>query len=346
MVHPGLKRLDTHAIPADTNEIRLFCVSRNEALRLPYFLEHYRKLGVGRFFIISNASSDETEAFLLKQPDCCVFHTDESYAKARAGLKWRNSLLDEFGVGHWIILADADELLVYPHCEQKKLHQLCKWMEKSNYQGFYALLLDIYSEKPLNKITYRQGENFLSACNLFDRDYHFVRRMGVPFFQSPFPVIEPIGGPRYRLCFPRQNTKYLWPRIKVKISRRFLKYANRLNLFKNMKSENPAPQAFKIPLVKWERGYAYITSHRLNPVRLAPVTGALLHFKYFQDFAARVEDAISRKSHYDDSSEYKKYAELIKNNPEFTMTYPGSAVYRDSNDLVRHKLVKTDAGWG
>ena len=106
-----------------------------------------------------------------------------------------------------------------------------------------------------------------------------------------------------------------------------------------------APQAFKVPLVKWKRGFAFVTSHRLNPVRLAPVTGALLHFKYFQDFSARVQDAVERNAHFDDSAEYKLYGELLSRNPALSMVYEGSVEYRTSADLVRLHLINSDPGW-
>jgi hypothetical protein len=76
MLPPDLKRLDTHGIPEDKSEIRLFRVVRNESLRMPF----YRRMGVMRFF-------------LLAQPDCCVFHTIGSFAAARAGLDWLNPLM-------------------------------------------------------------------------------------------------------------------------------------------------------------------------------------------------------------------------------------------------------------
>ena len=112
MLPPDLKRLDTHGIPEDKSEIRLFGVVRNESLRMPYFLDYYRRMGVMRFFIVDNDSQDGTTEFLLAQPDCCVFHTKGSYAATRFGLGWINPVMSHYGDGHWIILADADEILV------------------------------------------------------------------------------------------------------------------------------------------------------------------------------------------------------------------------------------------
>jgi hypothetical protein len=100
-----------------------------------------------------------------------------------------------------------------------------------------------------------------------------------------------------------------------------------------------------VPLVRWRRGYAFINSHRLNCIRLAPITGALLHFKYLQDFSGRVQEAIASGMHYDGSAEYKQYAKLLRRDPEMSMVYSGSEIYRSSNDLVRLKLIKTDPEW-
>jgi Glycosyl transferase family 2 len=329
----------------DNSEIRLFGVVRNENLRLPYFLDYYRRMGVIRFFIVDNDSQDGTTKFLREQRDCCVFHTAGSYAATRFGLDWLNPLINQYGDGHWIVLADADEIFVYPHCEHANLTELCAWLDCRGYQGVFALLLDMYSNRSLHVVNYRRGEDFLTACNHFDRDYHFVPRLGIPFLNPAFPPIEPIGGPRLRLCFPGQNTPKLWPRLRVKLGRRLSRMASRFDLVKKVGGENIAPQAFKIPIVKWKRGYAFATGHRLNPVRLAPVTGALLHFKYFQDFSARVQDAVERNCHFDDSSEYKRYGELLSRDSALSMVYEGSTEYRNSADLVRAGLVNSAPEW-
>jgi Glycosyl transferase family 2 len=60
-----LKRLDKHRISEDKNEIRLFGIVRNENLRLPYFLDYHRSIGVARFFIVDNDSGDGTAVFSI-----------------------------------------------------------------------------------------------------------------------------------------------------------------------------------------------------------------------------------------------------------------------------------------
>jgi hypothetical protein len=346
MLPSEITRLDSHLIPEDRSEIRLFGVMKDESLRLPYFLEYYRQVGVRRFFIVDNESHDGTTEYLLGQPDCCVFHTMGSYARSRAGLTWLNPLMDQYGDKHWVVLADADELLVYPSVESKTLPRFCEWLDQKGYQGVFTLLLDMYSDRPLQQIHYARGDDFLKACSWFDQDYYFVRRLAVPLMSPPCPAIEPIGGPRLRLCFPTQNTPSLWPRLRVKVKRRVLRPFERFGLSAATgRAEGVATQAFKIPLVKWQRGYAFVTSHRLNRIRLSPVTGALLHFKYFQDFNARVAKAISSSMHFDGSAEYRRYGELLRKDPSLSMIYAGSAQYRSADDLVRRCLIRSDRDW-
>ena len=57
----------TDQITADS--ILAFSTVRNEIVRLPHFLAHYRKLGVNHFLFVDNDSDDGTTAFLAEQPD-------------------------------------------------------------------------------------------------------------------------------------------------------------------------------------------------------------------------------------------------------------------------------------
>ncbi|WP_439364450.1 glycosyltransferase family 2 protein [Bradyrhizobium sp. DASA03005] len=341
-LHPELVRQDRRDIPDDRSEIRLFAVLRDEMLRLPYFLNYYRQLGVSRFFVIDNESNDGSGQFLLDQSDCHVFFTEGSYGKSRAGVNWLNSLLDAYGTSHWILLADADELFVFPGCENVELPKFCKWLEQLGYEAVYALLLDMYSSLPIREVNYRQGEDFRATCPYHDSSYVVVRRYGLP---SAFPPFEHIGGPRLRLCFEDQNTPAIWPRLKPKLARRALAIAHKAGFFRQKRAQVVATQAYKVPLVKWRSGNAFVNSHRLNAVRLSPVTGALLHFKYFQDFGKRIEDAVAHGEHYGGSIEYRRYGELLAANPNLSLLGTESVRYTSSRELVDSGLIRTDSRW-
>jgi hypothetical protein len=72
-------------ITLSNDEIVVAGCVRNEALRLPYFLDYYRKLGVTRFLLVDNDSTDGTREYLQLQPDVEYFHTTTSYRGSAAG---------------------------------------------------------------------------------------------------------------------------------------------------------------------------------------------------------------------------------------------------------------------
>ena len=70
----------------------LFSTVRNEALRLPWFLKHYRDLGVVHFLFVDNGSTDGTGDYLGGHPDVSVWRTEASYKASRFGVDWMNAL--------------------------------------------------------------------------------------------------------------------------------------------------------------------------------------------------------------------------------------------------------------
>ena len=87
-----------------------------------------------------------------------------------------------------------------------------------------------------------------------------------------------------------------------------------------------APAMNKIPLVKWDRRFAYISStHALLPRGLNSVyeewggekaSGALLHAKFLNTFAAKAQEELERGQHYSGSVEYKAYAAAMETHPD------------------------------
>jgi len=94
-----MKRIDSRPIPDNKEEIRSFLIVRNEALRLPSTLRHHRSLGVHRFFVLDNGSTDGTLDYVLAQPDVHVFSTTERYSQSHCGIVWTNELLNSGSSG-------------------------------------------------------------------------------------------------------------------------------------------------------------------------------------------------------------------------------------------------------
>jgi hypothetical protein len=158
----------------------LFSAIRNEVARLPGFVKHYRELGVARFVVVDNDSSDGTREWLLDQPDVELYHTAASYAAANGGTLWIDGLISELTENAWVVFADADELLVYDRCDQYSLPALAERLQALGERNLLAPLLDLYPDSK------HPGEL------LFDAAPEPSRKTGRGLFVE--------GGPRYRMA--------------------------------------------------------------------------------------------------------------------------------------------------
>jgi hypothetical protein len=287
------KRRELRSVIDRTGQIRpgdilLFSTQRNEQIRLPFFLKYYRDMGVNHFLIVDNDSSDNSIDYLVDQPDVSVWHTKSSYKRSRFGVDWLNWLQRKYGHGHWTLVVDPDEFLVYPFCDTRPLRALTDWLDASSIKSFSAMLLDMYPKGRIDENPYRAGQDPLEIASWFDAGNYTISR------NPRFGNLWIQGGPRARVFFPEMPNK--------------------------------APALNKIPLVKWDRRYAYVSStHMLLPRGLNLVydewggekaSGVLLHTKFLDTFTVKAAEELTRKQHYAASVEYKAYAATLQDNPD------------------------------
>ncbi len=276
----------THLIAR--NDIIVFSTFRNEDIRLPFFLKYYRDLGVNHFVMVDNDSTDGGRDYLAEQPDVSLWTTKASYKRSRFGVDWLNWLQHKHGHGHWCLVVDPDEFLVYPFCDTRPIRALTDWLDASSIKSFGAMLLDMYPKGKLDQQPYRRGQNPLEIADWFDSGNYSIyknQRFGNLWIQ---------GGPRARVFFPDQPER--------------------------------APALNKIPLVKWDRNYAYVSStHMLLPRGLNLVydewggekaSGLLLHTKFLDTFSVKAREELKRGQHYANSVEYKAYAQGLSEHPD------------------------------
>ncbi|WP_112310893.1 glycosyltransferase family 2 protein [Pseudogemmobacter bohemicus] len=272
-----------------SGSVLLFCTLRNERIRLPWFLHYYRDLGIGHFLFVDNDSDDGSREYLESQPDVSLWTTKASYKNSRFGMDWLTALQRRYGHGHWCLTVDVDEFLIYPFCETRPLRALTDWLDTSGIRAFSAMLLDMYPKGPVQDQPYREGQNPFEIAEWFDSgNYTISRNWG-------YGNLWIQGGPRARTFF----------------------------------ASNPraAPALNKVPLVRWHKSYAYISStHMLLPrgLNLAfdewggeKASGCLLHAKFLDTFAVKAQEEMARGEHYADSREYKAYLEGLKEQPDF-----------------------------
>lgn len=270
------------------DDILLFCTFRNEDVRLPYFMDYYRALGINHFLFVDNDSDDGGRDYVAEQPDVSVWTTKASYGDARYGVDWLTALQSKYAHGHWALTVDVDEFFVYPFCDTRPIRALADWLDASEVRSFGAMLLDMYPKGPVNEAVYTRGDDPMTVANWFDPGNYIMSR------NKLLRNLWIQGGPRARMFFESK------PKL--------------------------APALNKIPFVKWRRPYAYVSStHMILPRGLNLVydrqggekaSGVLLHAKFLNTFAERATEEAARAEHYLRGREYKSYLEQHGDAPD------------------------------
>ena len=268
-------------------DVLVFGTLRNERIRLPYFLKYYRDMGVRHFLLVDNGSDDGSGEYLAAQPDVSVWTSSKNYKRSRFGMDWMNWLLRKYGHGHWTLTVDPDEFFVYPFCDTRPIQALTDWLDASSIKSFGAMLLDMYPKEGITDTPYRDGDDPIEIASWFDAGNYAISR------NADFGNLWIQGGPRARVFFPNQPER--------------------------------APALNKIPLVKWDRSYAFVSStHMLLPRGLNQIydewggekaSGVLLHAKFLDTFAAKAAEEMTRKQHYANSHEYRAYFDRLNAQP-------------------------------
>jgi glycosyltransferase involved in cell wall biosynthesis len=290
-------RLDTKKIPAGEREIRAFAGARNEKLRLPFWLDHYRRLGVDRFFIVDNDSTDGTREALLEEPDVHVFHTKGSFHDSDFGRLWFAELMGDFGVGRWCVVADLDELLAPPFWEDVELATVARFLDAEGREALPCYLLDMYSSLPIRETTLSPGLSPFEVCPYFDPG--FRPKDGSFFDRSQKHAIRVVVGSTRKKVFG----------IEAYLS--------------------------KIGMVKYRPGMVLTSGqHGILGAREADIRGVVFHFKFLSDFVAKAREEVTRNERRTHAHEYSAYAEAFQENPDLSLFDQESVRFVDSRQLL------------
>ncbi|TPE52663.1 glycosyltransferase family 2 protein [Amaricoccus solimangrovi] len=276
----------------DSPGLSLCAIVHDEMFFLPAFLEHYRRLGVARFVILDDASTDGTADFLAEQEDCMVVTSPVRYFEDVGGHRavhaWRQELMDRFCRDRWAIFADADEFLVPP--PGHTLAGVIAGLEAKGSDAIGGIMIDVYPATV--------GE--ILADRPFDPDG--------PWFFDAAPHLLSLPGVTKPVWIYRGARARLFAENGARPNRdagRML--AAKLGLERFVKANNLG----KVPLARWRAGTRWDGSHRIAPAPSTRDMLAILHFKFTADLGRKIGYALETGGYSGGSRQYRQLAELL-----------------------------------
>jgi Glycosyl transferase family 2 len=306
--------------PPARDAVVLLSVIRNEAAVVGDFLAHHRRVGVDRFVVLDNGSTDGTAERLAAEPDVDLYLVRRRFLPPlKQG--WINRAIAEYGHDRWYAYADADEHLVFDGCEDGGLGGLIAHAGRRGLRRVRGMLVDMYAPGPL--LGPELGPELGPALG---RELGTRRapggRRAVPLAEA-FPLFDS-DSYRETLCKQRISRQG-GPRW-----RRFWR-------------DGIAPELTKYPLFHIREGEIFDNPHHLYPYGRnfeSPCLVGILHFKFDERFLGKIEDALEHEQYFDGSAEYKHYRRVLGEDRGLALDYPGSRRYRTPADLVACGLIE------
>lgn len=287
--------------------VTLCCIVHNEMYFLPAFLAYYRRLGVDRFVVLDDRSTDGTAAFLDQQPDVMVVESDIRYfaevdydpeargkvRELRAVRLWRDQLMDQFCTGQWALDVDPDEFLAVPGDD---LPAFTRALEAEGAEAAWGVMLDMYPARVADIL----GAGADARFRLEDAWYFDAR-----------PHLDP-GQPRETPPVPR--TVYPGSVARLFAEWRVLPQGTLLQRLKRRLSGyryEPHQIIHKTPIVLWKPGDWFLNCH-VTSKPVGPRVVPMMHFKFTADLGRKIEYALASGGYNQGSRSYRLYATLIE----------------------------------
>lgn len=287
-------KLEDHCRNQPKNEAIVICVVKNDVRKIKEFYQHYRNLGVKKFAMLDNDSTDGTFDWLIKQEDTDLFKTTIPYSTNRRQA-WINKIVSYYGFNKWYLIVDSDELLMYEDMENRSLSELIDFAALNKISRVRTLTVDMYSNQ-LFKEENNNDEEYVSKYIYFDsNNYRECKRYS-------FHHVE--GGMRVRM-FKGENS-------------RFAPYLTKYPLMFFESGDIQYNSHFSFPFYKNFK---------------SPCWGALFHYKFLSSDMQKYKEIAESGSFYGGSYEYKQYIRIYQENPNMSFIHSNSEKYTDSSSL-------------
>ena len=227
--------------------IDCLCVLRNEIDLVRPFLSHHRALGVDRFVMIDNGSTDGTREYLAGQDDVLLVDELGSYRDSRAGIAWLNREGEARCRGNWTLILDADEFFLPPRPNENLL-ALASRMEGASARALPASMVTMMPSRRVDGSPSGCSHEQASSLNdlLRSSPWYAPRGLHVWRDRNRFPYVDMRCTAWARLGQPEYN-----------------------------------PSLLKLAFVRWSPGFRLLqANHVTSDVDLSTEIGLLAHLKF------------------------------------------------------------------
>ena len=318
--------LTSQAVPT------LTAIMHDEIYFLPEFLTHYRQIGVQKFIILDDRSTDGSREYLNTQKDVMIVESAYTYGeliddpsasgKSRAMLAWRQTLLERFAKNTWSIHLDFDEFVDLP--DGNDFSSFIAQYASSQPAVIWGAMIDMY---PRN---WHEIDDINKKIEDIDWYFDGVQHLRLKKNSRPSTLYS---GARARL-----RTQYGMKKGKERFTQKIRRW------FRN----NPYPRMgtlHKPVLINWDSGFRFRSSHFIKNANSLPIILPIRHYKYTPAFTKRVDYAIRSKALNNQSRGYRQLAEIrdvmLSQNAGFlddcSMRYKGYQSFEKASSAILPK---------
>src|SRR5215204_2976476 len=289
------------------DELVVVCLVRDGRPYVKSFVGHYLSLGAKHLFFLDNNSTDGTVEALKEYNNVTVLRTTLPYKEYK--YLFKQYLIERFGKkDRWCLCADIDELFDYPYSDVVGLSSLLRYLNERSYTAVVAQMLDMFPEEPLSGRASNPDEPLKERHRFYDISNiqtKGIKEHGRNNTYESDDIEYFLGGIRSTLF----GTKA---------------YLTRFALM------------FSDGRVKPFAG----SGHRVDNARVADLTCVYLHYKFLDEhFHKKVAQAVREGNYPYNSSQYKKYLEVLEKNPGLLVKGEGARELRSVNDLVENQFL-------
>jgi hypothetical protein len=286
----GLRRF-----ASSPEDVIVISVLRNGELWLKSFLSHHRELGVKRFVMLDNGSTDQTIAILSKQPDVTLLQTDAPYHAYENTMKLY--LAQRFCRNRWCLCVDVDELFDFPFSSRMSFASFISYLNSKKYNAVITQMLDMFSDVPLQQIESTPTDDTKTKYQYYD--------------------ISNIEATPYTLGDPH-------PLLKM----------HRGGIRKSIFDTNGGLTKVSLFLMD-ERIKPFVYWHHALNARIADVSCVLLHFPFVSSFYQKVVEAVeSGRYGYLTSNEYASYLNGLRVSPQLQLKLSSARMLTSIEELL------------